>query len=135
MANFEEDLEYLKLKGISPSEVSLRTGLNKGSLYKVFDGTTSNPNRKTKEAISEFAKQIREENGESFGIDSNLGILNQDDPFFIKKLAMVVVDKKQELLEEPIFKDLVYIEAIKIVLQAQEGESVNINKLLKLSEK
>lgn len=134
MANFEKDLQYLKDKDISPNEIAKNTGLSKGSLYKVFDGTTLNPNRATKEVLSKYAKKLREESGEDFSDDLDISILNQDDPNFIKKLAIVVRNRRQELLKEAIFKDFIYIEALKMVLLAKEGENINIDKLIELNQ-
>jgi len=135
MANFDKDLQYLKQKGVSPNEIAANTGLSKGSLYKVFDGTTANPNRNTKDVISKYAQKIREENNEDYGNEMDLSVLTTNDPYFIKKLAMVVRSNKLQLLEEPIFKDFIYIEALKLVLMAKEGENVSIDKLIELNNK
>lgn len=137
MADFQKDLQYLKDKGVSPNEVSKNTGLSKGSLYKVFDGSTEKPNRKTKETISEYAKKLREENNDAdaFANAIDLSILDENDPYFIKKLAIVIRNKKQELLKEPIFRDFIYIEALKMVLKAKEGDNIDLEKLIELNNK
>lgn len=135
MITFQQALAYLKLKGITSYDLFLHSGQSAGSLTLVFDGTTKNPRRKTKDMMIAYAEDLMKKNkenhlGESLLEDTTA--LYKNDKNYIKKLAIEVRANKDMLLKEPIFADLIYMEALTIALKAKKGDVIDINEFMKL---
>lgn len=138
MINFKDALAYLQKRGVTARELSNFSGISSGSLFSVFDGTTQNPRKKTKDAVIDYAKSLMEQHKESFNgstiFSNDVDILDKRDTHYIKKLAMEVRANEEALLQEQSFKDLIYIQALKMALLAKDGESISIEKLMKLNK-
>jgi lambda repressor-like predicted transcriptional regulator len=136
MINFKDALAYLLKKGVTARELSNFSGLSAGSLFAVLDGTTQNPRRKTKDVVIAYAKKLMENNKESYAdgviFSSDEDILDKKDANYIKKLAVAVRANEEALLQEQSFKDLIYIQALKMALLAKDGETISIKKLMEL---
>lgn len=133
MINFEQALVYLQRKKVTAQQIANDTGHSKGTLHSVLTGATKKPRQNTQDIIVSYAEKLMKEyketieNGEIRSTDKN--ILLKDDEEYIIRLAVEVRKNKDALLEVQMFKDLIYIEALKILLQAKEGDSINIKKL------
>jgi len=138
MIDFKDALAYLQKKGVTARELSNFSGLSAGSLFAVLDGTTQNPRKKTKDVVIEYAKKLMEDYKESFNngviFNSDVDILDKKDANYIKKLALEIRANEEALLQEQSFKDMIYIQALKMALLAKEGESISIEKLMKLNK-
>ena len=56
--NYEESIKYLRENSHSAYEIHKATGLNESALRKVLKGKITKPQRKTKEAIIDYANQL-----------------------------------------------------------------------------
>ncbi|QHI35736.1 hypothetical protein IMCC3317_10840 [Kordia antarctica] len=138
MIEFKEALEYLKKREVTANELANHSKLSAGSLFKVLDGTTKKPRRNTKDAVIAYAKVLMEKNKEVFDghtlSSSDKSILDKKDKNYIKKLALEVRANKEALLAEQSFRDMIYIEALKMALLAKDGESISMQKLMNLNK-
>ncbi|AXG70036.1 hypothetical protein KORDIASMS9_02265 [Kordia sp. SMS9] len=138
MKNFNDALQYLKKREVTARELSNFSGLSAGSLFSVLDGSTQNPRKKTKDAVIEYAKKLMEQYKENFEdgmiLSSDADILDKRDKNYIKKLALEIRANEEALLKEQSFRDLIYIEALKMALLAKDGENVSIKKLMELNK-
>ncbi|MBC8753989.1 hypothetical protein H2O64_04855 [Kordia sp. YSTF-M3] len=137
MIEFKEALEYLKKREVTANELANYSGQSAGSLFLVLNGTTKNPRRNTKDAVVAYAKILMEKNKEGFDGDTvysnDENVLDKKDKNYIKKLALEIRANKEALLHEQSFKDMIYIEALKMALLAKEGESISMQKLIDLN--
>ncbi|WP_430409293.1 helix-turn-helix domain-containing protein [Kordia sp.] len=131
-------LEYLNKKGVTAQQLANHSGLSKGSLYSVLNGDTQNPRKNTKDAIISLAKALMQTNNEVLEagvvISADEDILDKKDKNYIKKLALEIRENRDALFEEQAFKDFIYIETLKMVLLAKEGDSVSMEKLVDLNK-
>lgn len=136
MIDFKDALAYLQKKGVTARELSNFSGLSAGSLFALLDGTTQSPRRKTKDVVIDYAKKLMTDHKESFNngviYSSDKDILDKKDKDYIRKLALEVRANEDALLQVLSFKDMIYIQALKMALQAKEGESISIKKLMEL---
>jgi len=137
MIEFKEALEYLKKREVTANELANYSGQSAGSLFLVLNGTTKNPRRNTKDAVVAYARVLMEKNKEGFDgetvFSNDENILDKKDTFYIKKLALEIRANKEALLQEQSFKDMIYIEALKMALLAKEGNSISMEKLMDLN--
>ena len=80
-----------------------------------------------------FESKLTKIDGEEFWASITLTLITVLGKSVIHALIKDISKQKeyeQELLNEPIFRDFIYIEALKIVLQAKEGDSINLEKLI-----
>jgi len=135
---YKKALEYLIKKGITAQKLANHSGLSKGSLHAVLSGTTQNPRKNTKDAVISFAKELMLANNEVLEegvvISTDEDILDKKDKNYIKKLALEIRENRDALFEEQAFKDFIYIETLKMVILAKEGESISMQKLAKLNK-
>ncbi|MBC8753943.1 hypothetical protein H2O64_04625 [Kordia sp. YSTF-M3] len=137
MIEFKEALEYLKKREVTANELANYSELSAGSLFLVLNGTTKNPRRNTKDAVIAYARVLMEKNKEGFDgntvFSKDENLLDKNDKNYIKKLALEIRANKEQLLLEQSFKDMIYIEALKMALLAKEGESISMEKLIALN--
>ena len=137
MIDFEKALAYLIQKDVTAQKLSNLSGISKGSLHAVFSGVTKNPRKNTRDAVIAYAKILMKDNDEVIEegvvLSADENILDKRDKNYIKKLTLAVRANEKELLKEQSFKDLIYIQALKMALLAKQGESISIEKLMELN--
>lgn len=138
MIDYQKALAYLKKRGVSANELANFSGQSAGSLFLVLNGTTKNPRRNTKDYIISYAKQLMEKHKEGFNgetvFTTDADVLDKKDKNYIKKLALEVRANKEELMKEQSFRDMIYIEALKMALLAKEGDHISAEKLMELNK-
>lgn len=107
---FEDSLNYIKEKGVSAYEIYKNTDLTEAGARKVLSGKVANPQRKTKEIIVEFAKNIKQS-------DTNTLVLSADELKIMEDLASDVIKNHKKLLQTEIYSLWFEVECQKRVIE------------------
>ena len=108
--NFEQSLEYILLNNITSYEIHKATGLSEAGIRKLMRNEVSKPQRKTRDVIIEFVKNIRV-------INTKDVVFNQEDDRLLRDLASDVIKNHHKLLQVEIYGLWFEVESQKRAIQ------------------
>ena len=90
--NFEQSLEYILLNNITSYEIHKATGLSEAGIRKLMRNEVSKPQRKTRDVIIEFVKNIRV-------INTKDVLFSQEDDRALRDLASDVIKNQKRAIQ------------------------------------
>ena len=94
--NFEQSLEYILLNNVTSYEIHKATGLSEAGIRKLMRNEVLKPQRKTRDIIIEFVKNIRV-------INTKDVLFNQEDDRMLRDLASDVIKNHNKLLQIEVY--------------------------------
>ena len=94
--NFEQSLEYILLNNVTSYEIHKATGLSEAGIRKLLRNEVLKPQRKTRDIIIEFVKNIRV-------INTKDVLFNQEDDRMLRDLASDVIKNHNKLLQIEVY--------------------------------
>ena len=108
--NFEQSLEYILLNNITSYEIHKATGLSEAGIRKLMRNEVSKPQRKTRDIIIEFVKNIRV-------INTKDVLFSPEDDRMLRDLASDVIKNHKKLLQTEMYSLWFEVECQKRVIE------------------
>tara|TARA_R110000803_G_scaffold11138_1_gene33598 strand:+ start:162 stop:503 length:342 start_codon:yes stop_codon:yes gene_type:complete len=108
--NFEQSLEYILLNNITSYEIHKATGLSEAGIRKLMRNEVSKPQRKTRDIIIEFVKNIRV-------INTKDVLFSPEDDRMLRDLASDVIKNHKKLLQTELYSMWFEVECQKRVIE------------------
>ena len=108
--NFEQSLEYILLNNVTSYEIHKATGLSEAGIRKLMRNEVLKPQRKTRDIIIEFVKNIRV-------INTKDVLFNQEDDRMLRDLASDVIKNHNKLLQIEVYGLWFEVESQKRAIQ------------------
>ena len=108
--NFEQSLEYILLNNITSYEIHKATGLSEAGIRKLMRNEVSKPQRKTRDIIIEFVKNIRV-------INTKDVLFSPEDDRMLRDLASDVIKNHKKLLQTEMYSMWFEVECQKRVIE------------------